>query len=120
MPSFSPRAEGLPELYSWLISDRSPPVGLSAWAFRHEQDSEVHEVSLPVQRLELPIVVADGRIIPFFSMDLTLKLVNVTLVYHPGWRLHHSPAASGIVTQIWPVPYGIQLFCLPTLQARPA
>jgi len=40
VPPVSPRAQGLPELYSWLISDQLPPAGLSAWAFRHRQDSD--------------------------------------------------------------------------------
>jgi hypothetical protein len=69
--------------------------------------------------MALPTVVADGVTTKFQVLDLTLALVNVTLVFHPGWPITHLPASIGEVRQLWPSGVDTRLERLPVLPYRP-
>jgi hypothetical protein len=91
------------EVYAWLVNGQPPPRSLSAWAFRHVQGKgDGRPVATP--RLFLPKVIADGVSMPFEVLDLTLSLVNVVVVFHPGWPIRHLPAVAGDVMQLWGAP----------------
>jgi len=106
-------------VWSWAVRDEDPPLGLSAWAFRHRQDGDGDEPPPSAPRLELPHVVADGVAMPFYVIDLTLELVNVSVVWHPGWQIEHLAAAAGEVLQLSPLPVGTTIDRLPDLDHRP-
>lgn len=107
-----------PEVFAWLVNGQAPQAGLSAWAFRHDRNhGEQSPGSTP--RLQLPTVVADGIKVTFLSLDLTLKLVNVALVFHPGWRIAHPDVPTGRVVTLWPGGKGAALPPLPSLGHQP-
>jgi hypothetical protein len=105
-------------VWDWLVSGQEPPPGLSAWAFRHVQNAADQGKPGP-PRLELPTVVTRGVRIEFSHVDLTLKLVNFTLIYHPGWPIHHPGEASGDVLRVWPFSEGAEIKQLPRSRHRP-
>lgn len=107
------------EVFSWLINGQSPPAGLSMWAFLHDQEQSTSRQDRSAPWMALPTVVVDGVTTRFQVLDLTIALVNVTLVFHPGWPIAHVPASVGKVRQLWPLATGTELECLPMLFHRP-
>jgi hypothetical protein len=102
-----------------VINGQSPPVGLSMWAFRHDQARSTSQQDRSAPWMALPTVVADSMTTRFEVLDLTVTLVNVTLVFHPGWPIAHVPASVGEVSQLWPLAAGTGLVRLPVLSYRP-
>lgn len=75
--------DGSPDgLWSWTVDGGPPPNGLSAWAFRHVQTAAAGPPAAAAPVLALPTVHADGAVVRFRSLDLTLSLTNVALVHH--------------------------------------
>jgi hypothetical protein len=107
------------EVFSWLINGQSPPAGLSMWAFRHDQKRSTSQQDSSAPWMAVPTVVADGVTTRFQVLDLTVALVNVTLVFHPSWPIAHVPASVGEVSQLWPLAADTGLACLPVLSHRP-
>jgi hypothetical protein len=119
-PRPSPTRPSPPQhLYSWLVNDQPPPSGLSAWGFLHDQSDGGPRRGEVVPRLELPIVDTGQGQIPFVHLDLTLALVDFTLIYHPDWPIRYDPALDGRVQQLWPLPEGLTIQALPRLTRRP-
>jgi hypothetical protein len=106
-------------VFSWLVTGQSPPAGLSIWAFLHDQERLTDQQERSTPWMALPTVVADGVTTRFQVLDLTLALVNVTLVFHPGWPIAHVPASVGEVIQLWPLAADTGLERLPVLSYRP-
>ncbi|MDQ3763943.1 MAG: hypothetical protein M3460_20750 [Actinomycetota bacterium] len=107
------------EMFSWQINGQSPPAGLSMWAFLHDQERSTSQQDRSTPWIALPTVVADGVTTKFQVLDLTIALVNVTLIFHPGWPIAHVPASVGEVSQLWPLAAGTGLARLPVLSHRP-
>lgn len=118
-PRTQPWSRAPAELFSWLINGQSPPTDLTMWAFRHDQARSTDQQDRAVPWMALPTVVADGVTTKFLVLDLTVALVNVTLVFHPGWPIAHVPASAGEVIQLWPLAAGSHIARLPVLSYRP-
>ena len=87
------------DLYSWTVHDGPVPNGLSVWVVREDR--------YPVQavrtrRIPLPTVVADGRTMGFQDFRCSVRFLDVTLVYHPGWEIAHPLEAEGRAARLWP------------------
>jgi hypothetical protein len=90
---------------------------LTAWAFRHVQDSNAARPG-PAPVIALPTVVADGRRLRFSALDLTLALTDVVVMLHPGWPVEHPAEATGGAVRLRPRT-GAPLPALPKGTSRP-
>ena len=100
-------------IYSWLINGEPPPVGLSAWAYWQDGSQDAPD-DTPI--IDLPTIVADGTTTRFRSLDLGLRKLSVTLIYHPGWDLAHPAEADGSAIRLWPSP--TESTTIPALPSR--
>ncbi|MGH3963640.1 MAG: hypothetical protein ACRDRY_10355 [Pseudonocardiaceae bacterium] len=87
------------DMYSWMVNDQPPPVGLSVWISR-VRDPQPGDP--PSQQIALPTVVADGRSTQFQVNQCGIRLLGIDLVYHPGWSIKHPLEADGLAVRIWP------------------
>ncbi|GLZ45780.1 hypothetical protein Acsp06_19650 [Actinomycetospora sp. NBRC 106375] len=88
------------EVFNWTVTDAGPPTGLSAWAFKHTPNVRTDSEDLP--RIVLPEVATESSHHTFQVLDLSIAMVNVVIVYHPGWAIYHPGVASRAVEQVWP------------------
>jgi hypothetical protein len=95
-----PRWDGVgDDLYTWIVTDQLPPAGLSIWVTkRREEETE----DAATRHIPLPTVVADGRRIEFRVKRASLRWLDVSLVYHPGWEIDHPLEADGRALRLWP------------------
>jgi hypothetical protein len=88
-----------PCLYRWMTNGQEPPSDLSLLVSRRREPSP----NDPSPRyIELPTLVAAGvericevQVVGFRGLELTL-------VYHPGWRIEHPQVAEGKAIRLWP------------------
>lgn len=66
----------------------------------------------------MPTIVADGTTTRFRSLDLGLRNLSVTLIYHPGWDIAHPAEADGSMICLWPSPAQSTIPTIPTLPSR--
>lgn len=100
LPSWPP---GRGALYSWLANGREAPEGLSLWIFKRGPLGDPTNESERLA-IELPTIVVDTEVNKFSSFRFSLMAFDVSLVYHPGWRIEHPFEASGAVVRLWPAP----------------
>lgn len=93
------------DLYGWTVSEtkKPPPHGLSAWVTKDGEEQSDHSTGA----IPLPTVVADGVTTKFqvlrHSMDfLDAGVLDVSLVYHPGWEIEHQLESEGRAMRLWP------------------
>ena len=100
-PDVTPaRWDSVPEeLYSWLVTDQPPPAGFSIWVTRRAEEGPEPAA---IRRIPLPTVVADGRSIKFRAKRAGVRLLDVSLVYHPGWEIEHPLEVEGRALRLWP------------------
>lgn len=120
MPGPSPRRWDLnhvpDDLYAWMITGAQPPMGLSLWIAREDRN-----LPQPVEprRLPIPTVVADGRTIGFQVFRCSLRWLDVTLAYHPGWQITQPLEAEDRALRLWPPREApIDLGSLPPVPSR--
>ena len=112
------------EIYGWLVEAKPPPPGLSLWATRSARASTTVDGDARY-RIPLPTITADGRTTRFqwFTSRLDLLdagVLEVDLVYHPGWEIDHPLEGDGRAARLWPrdgrrvVDIGV----LPVLESR--
>lgn len=103
MPGQSPQRWYLSQvpddLYAWMITGGEPPPGLSLWAAR--EDPSLTPPDEP-RRLPLPTVVADGQTMRFQAFRCSVRFLDVTLVYQPGWEIAHPLESEGRAVRLWP------------------
>lgn len=87
------------DIYSWMVNNQPPPVGLSVW-ISHVRDPEPGE--FPSQQVQLPTVVADGGSTQFQGNRCAILFLGIDLVYHPGWAIEHPLEADGWAVRMWP------------------
>lgn len=120
LPGPSPRTWKLEETpddrYSWMITELSPPAGLSLWLAVEEGDLPGPDEP---RHLPLPTVVADGRTTRFQAFRCSIRSLDVSLAYHPGWDIAHPMEGEGRAVRLWPprhVP--VDLGSLPRVASR--
>jgi hypothetical protein len=96
-------AEVPDEIYGWLVEAKPPPPGLSLWATRSARTG----VDGDEYRIPLPTITADGRTTRFQGFTARLDLLDagvleVDLVYHPGWKIDHPLERDGRAARLWP------------------
>lgn len=87
------------DIYSWMVNNQSPPVGLSVW-ISQVRDPEPGEP--PSRQVLLPTVVADGCSTQFQGNRCAIRFLGIDLVYHPGWAIEHPLEADGRAVRMWP------------------
>jgi hypothetical protein len=115
-------SEAPQELYGWLVEEKPPPAGLSVWATRGAQAATNGS---PRYRIPLPTVTADGRTTRFQELAFRLDLVDggvldIELVYHPGWEIEHPLERESRAMRLWPRDGRrvLDLGALPVLEAH--
>lgn len=100
-PGIAPHRWGSMEegLFGWMIDDGPPPTGLSLWVFKRGE--QLHEPP-STRRVALPTVVADGHEIEFRAMRAGVRFLDVSLVYHPDWKIEHPLEVEGRALRLWP------------------
>ena len=104
------------DLYSWTVTDSSPPDGLSVWLSR----VDTHAAARPRKPvMHLPTVVADGLSARFMAHSQVMRMWEITLLCHPGWPVIHPLESTGEAVREWP-PVGdrIDLAALPAIDAH--
>jgi hypothetical protein len=95
-----PRWDGVTDdLYTWMVTDQRPPAGLSIWATKRGKEEPEAGAT---RYIPLPTVVADGRRIEFRVKRASLRWLDVSLVYHPGWEIDHPLETEGRALRLWP------------------
>ena len=89
------------DLYGWMVSGQPPPLGLSAWAFKHGGRRVADD---DVRRLPLITMVVDGQTVQFQAMCLAQGAIEVQLAYHPGWEIDHPLEREHRAVRLWPRP----------------
>jgi hypothetical protein len=103
-------------LYGWMINDEEPPAGLSAWIAREDPYLDAPST----RHIPLPIVVADGSRTEFQDLRMGVRSIEVSVVYHPGWRIDHPQEAEGQAVRLWPrqIDQPVDLGPLPSVAPR--
>jgi len=103
MPGRTPQRWDLSQIpddpYTWMITGAEPPPGLSLWAAREDASLTLSDEP---RRLPLPTIVADGPTIRFQTFRCSVRFLDVTLVYHPGWEIAHPLESEGRAVRLWP------------------
>ena len=87
------------DIYGWTVDGGLPPDGLTVWVARGEIAADT--------RIYLPTIVADGNTTRFQSFAhgldfLDAGLLDVHVVYHPGWAIDHPLERDGRAVKLWP------------------
>ena len=120
MPEPSPQRWNLHEvpddLYTWLISDEPPPLGLSLWIAREDPD---FPQPIESRGLPLPVVKVGNRTTAFQAFRCSIRFLDITLAYHPGWEIAHPLESERRALRLWPpVPTAMDLGSLPPVAVR--
>ena len=115
-------AEVPEEVYGWMVEEKPPPAGLSIWATRGVRAATNGG---PRYRIPLPTVTADGQTTRFQELAFRLDLLeggvlDVELVYHPGWEIEHPLEHDARGVRLWPRDgrLVLDLGALPVLEAH--
>jgi hypothetical protein len=106
------------DLWSWMISNRPPPEGLSLWLNRRD---EAAAGPMRPRVLPLPVVVDGSRMLPCLIKEFGVNGFDLTLVYHHRWPVDHPLEAEGRAVRIWPPPRNggsLDLQTLPPVPVR--
>ncbi len=103
------------DLYRWMIDGEQPPEGLTLWVSRR---SAVVDVAVETRHIWLPTVVADGKTIAFEVWCSSLRFLDVTLAYHPGWPIDYPLERERRAVRLWPAPDSADLADLPPVDTR--
>lgn len=110
------------EIYRWMVEEQPPPAGVSIWATR---GTRAATNGSPPDRIPLPTITAEGRTTRFQEFASRLDLLgagvlDVELVYHPGWEIDHPLERAGRAARLWPRDGRrvLDLAALPVLEAR--
>jgi hypothetical protein len=87
------------DLYSWMVSNKAPPAGLSVWVTRRADDRPEPTVT---RHIPLPAVVTDVSKIQFRAKRAGVQFLDVSLVYHPSWEIEHPLEVEGRALRLWP------------------
>jgi hypothetical protein len=87
------------DMYSWMVKNQPPPVGLSVWISRVR---EPEPADPPTQQIVLPRIVVDGRSTQFQGSQRSIRFLGISLVYHPGWVIEHPLEVDGRAVRMWP------------------
>lgn len=104
------------DLYTWMITELSPPAGLSIWLAVEDRDLPGPDEP---RHLPLPTVVADAHTTRFQAFRCSIRSLDVSLAYHPGWDIAHPMEGEGRAVRLWPprhVP--VDLGSLPRVASR--
>ena len=110
------------DIYGWLVEATPPPPGLSLWATRR---ADAPADGNPRYRIPLPTITADARTVRFQQFASRLDLLDagvldVELVYHPGWEIDHPLEREGRGARLWPRDgrRALDIGALPLLESR--
>lgn len=54
----------------------------------------------------------------FVRRSFGFRGVNVTIVWHPGWKIEHAQLDEGRVVRLWPEPAVLDFAALPEINPR--
>lgn len=87
------------DLWTWMVTGRRPPEGLSVWAIRRGDEASG---SGSTRHISLPTVVADGHEVEFVCKRAGVLFLDISLAYHPGWPIEHPLEGEGRALRLWP------------------
>ena len=111
------------DIYGWLVEAKRPhrPASRSGQRERAGAPADGN----PRYRIPLPTITADGRTVRFQEFTSRLDLLDagvldVELVYHPGWEIDHPLEREGRGARLWPRDgrRALDIGALPLLESR--
>jgi hypothetical protein len=115
-------AEMPDDVYGWLVEGERPPAGVSLWATRSARGAVAGDAHY---HIPLPTITMDARTVRFQELTSRLDLLDggvldVDLVYHPGWEIDHPLERDGRAARLWPRDGRrvLDIGALPVLESR--